>query len=432
MLEDKGSRKLFVDIAKIYVKAGKGGDGAVSFHRERCVASGGPDGGDGGKGGDVILKVDNDLTTLVNFKYKRKFVAQDGTAGGKNRCFGKSGKNLVIKVPRGTIVKDLETGRLIVDMTSKEEFVIAKGGSGGWGNQHFATAQKQAPRFSKPGMDGQERNLTLELKLLADVGLVGFPNVGKSTFISVVSEAKPKIANYHFTTLTPVLGVVKLEDSSFVVADIPGLIEGASDGVGLGHEFLRHIERCRLILHIVDVSGTEGRDPTEDFEKINFELKKFDEELSQRPQIVVANKCDVAAPQDVEKFKGYVQNLGYEVYEISAVTRSGVKEVVGAMARALSKLPPIRNYEPEITIEEEETENKNNRQFSVKKDNGVFVVEADWLFNILRSVDLEDYESLHYFQKVIKTSGIENELKNMGVQDGDTVRIFNLEFEYVG
>ncbi len=422
---------MFVDVAKIYVKAGKGGDGAVSFHRERCVASGGPDGGDGGKGGDVIFKVDDNLTTLIDFKYKKKFVAQDGSPGGKNRRFGKSGKSIVVNVPRGTIVKDSETQKLIADMTYKNELVIAKGGSGGWGNQHFATAQKQAPRFAKPGVDGQEWNLSLELKLLADVGLVGFPNVGKSTFISVVSEAKPKIANYHFTTLTPVLGVVKLEDSSFVVADIPGLIEGASDGIGLGHEFLRHIERCRLILHIVDVSRAEGRDPIEDFDKINVELKKFNEELFHKRQIVVANKCDVAEQAEIQRFRAYVQKLGYEVYEVSAATNKGVKNVVGAVANALSQLPPVMEYQPELVLEEIPVV-RNSRQFNIKKDGNVYVVEAGWLFNILNSVDLDDYESLHYFQKVIKTSGIEFELKNMGIKDGDTVRIFNLEFEYIG
>ncbi|MBP0979504.1 MAG: GTPase ObgE [Oscillospiraceae bacterium] len=426
---------MFIDIANIYVKAGKGGDGAVSFHRERCVTSGGPDGGDGGKGGDVILKVDNNLSTLINFKYKKRFIAQDGRPGGKKRCFGKSGENIIIKVPRGTLVKNAETGKVIVDMTNKDEFVIAKGGSGGWGNRHFATPEKQAPRFSKPGLDGQELNLSLELKLLADVGLVGFPNVGKSTFVSVVSEAKPKIANYHFTTLVPVLGVVKLYDeSSFVIADIPGLIEGASDGVGLGHEFLRHIDRCRLILHVVDVSGLEGRDPIEDFKKINLELKKFNQDLSQRPQIVVANKCDIAESSNINRFKNYIKNLGYEIFEISAVSNKGVKELINFVSKKLSELPPIREYEPEEEILEE-IEVKNNKEFEITKeivkDEVVYIVKATWLFNILKSVNLEDNESLYYFQKVIKTSGIESQLQKMGINDGDTVKIFNLEFEYI-
>ena len=422
---------MFIDIVNIYVKAGKGGDGAVSFHREKYVASGGPDGGDGGKGGDVILRTDDNLSTLINLKYKRKFIAQDGKPGGKNRCCGKSGEDIIINVPRGTVVKDLNTGKIIVDMTNKDHFIVAKGGSGGWGNRHFATPQKQAPRFSKPGLDGQEFNLSLELKLLADVGLIGFPNVGKSTFISVVSDAKPKIANYHFTTLTPVLGVVKLDDdSSFVIADIPGLIEGASDEIGLGHEFLRHVERCRLLLHIVDVSGLEGRDPIDDFNKINDELKKFNEELSQRPQIVIANKCDIAESDKIKRFKDYIKNRGFSVYEISAATNQGIKEVINFIAETLKELPPIREYEPEMIIEPE-INVKNNRDFEIVKDGEMYIVKADWLFNILSNVDLDDYESLHYFQKVIKSSGMDDKLQEMGINDGDTVRIFNLEFEYI-
>ncbi len=422
---------MFVDIVNIYVKAGKGGNGAVSFHRERCVTSGGPDGGDGGKGGDVILKTDNNISTLVDFKYKKKFIAQDGKPGGKKRCYGKKGEDVVIKVPAGTIVKNAKSGKIIVDMTNKDEFVIAKGGSGGWGNQHFATSSKQTPRFAKPGVDGQEFNLTLELKLLADVGLVGFPNVGKSTFISVVSEAKPTIANYHFTTLTPVLGVVKVDDdSSFVMADIPGLIEGASEGIGLGHEFLKHIERCRLILHVVDVSGIEGRAPIEDFEKINKELKFFNEELASRPQIVVANKCDIAEDKKVKEFEDYINKQGFELYKVSAVTKLGVQDVINCIAKKLNQLPPIKEYQPEAILEHENLV-KNNRDFSIKKDGEEYIIEAEWLFNILESANLDDYESLHYFQRVLKSSGIEDRLQKMGIKDGDTVRIFNLEFEYL-
>lgn len=422
---------MFVDVVNIYVKAGKGGNGAVSFHRERCITSGGPDGGDGGKGGDVILKADNNLSTLVDFKYKRKFIAQDGKPGSKKHCFGKSGDDVIIKVPIGTIVKDSQSGKIIVDMTNKDKFVIAKGGSGGWGNQHFATSSKQTPRFAKPGVNGQEFNLTLELKLLADVGLVGFPNVGKSTFISVVSEAKPTIANYHFTTLTPVLGVVKVDDHcSFVMADIPGLIEGASEGVGLGHKFLKHVERCRLILHVVDVSGIEGRNPIEDFEKINKELKLFNKDLYNRPQIVVANKCDIAETKKVNEFENYINKLGFGLYKISAITNLGIKDVIRGIAKKLNQLPPIKEYQPETVLEHENVV-KNNRNFSIKKNGEEYIIEAEWLFNILKAADLEDYESLHYFQRVLKSSGIEDRLQKMGIKDGDTVRIFNLEFEYL-
>ena len=423
---------MFIDIVKIYVKAGKGGNGAVSFHRDRCVASGGPDGGDGGKGGDVILQVDDHLSTLMNFRYKRKFIAQDGKPGYNKKCSGKSAEDLIIKVPRGTIVKDASTGRLIIDMSSKDQYKIANGGVGGWGNQHFATSKKQTPRFAKPGVDGEELNLILELKLLADVGLVGFPNVGKSSFISVVSEAKPKIANYHFTTLIPTLGVVKIDDDiSFVIADIPGLIEGASDGAGLGHEFLRHVERCRLILHVVDVSGSEGRDPIEEFKKINKELKRFNKELAEKPQIVIANKCDIATTKDIDKLKKYIIDNGFSFYQVSAITTQGVKEVINEVAKCLAKLEPIKQYEPDPIIEFEK-EIKNNREFEIVKDKEDYVIKADWLFNILNAADLDDYESLHYFQKVLKTSGIEDRLKKMGIKDGNTVRIFNLEFEYLG
>ena len=302
---------MFVDIAKIHLKAGKGGDVAVTFHREKYVAAGGPDGGDGGRGGNIVFRADSNLSTLADFRYKRKYAAENGQNGGASRCTGKSAPDLCISVPVGTLVKETETGRIIADISAEEPVVIAKGGNGGWGNQHFATATRQVPRFSKPGNPGEELDVTLELKLLADVGLIGFPNVGKSTLVSVVSEAKPKIANYHFTTLTPVLGVVRMgEGSSFVMADIPGLIEGAGEGVGLGHEFLRHVERCRMLLHVLDISGSEGRDPIEDFEKINKELAVFSEDLSLRPQIVVANKCDLLEDGEIEKYETYFREKG--------------------------------------------------------------------------------------------------------------------------
>ena len=333
----------FVDEVNISVQAGDGGDGCVSFHREKYVAAGGPDGGDGGRGGNIVFLVDDNLSTLIDFRYKRKYVAANGANGGPNNSFGKGADDLIIKVPRGTVVTDRQTGRLLADMSGSEPVIIAKGGRGGRGNARFATATRQIPRFAKPGFKGQKLELKLELKLLADVGLVGFPNVGKSTLISVVSSAKPKIANYHFTTLTPVLGVVKVsEGNSFVMADIPGLIEGASDGIGLGHEFLKHVERCRLIIHVVDVSGSECRDPIEDFEVINRELRRFSEELANAPQLVAANKCDLASKEQIERFKEYVASKGYQVFEISAATTQGTKELIAATANELSKLPPLK------------------------------------------------------------------------------------------
>jgi len=339
---------MFVDKAKITIKAGNGGDGAVSFHREKYVAAGGPDGGDGGKGGDIVFLADDNFSTLIDFRYKRKYTAPDGEAGSSRNCSGRNAENLIIRVPRGTLVKDAKTGRILADISTDEPKIIAKGGRGGKGNQHFATPTRQIPRFSKPGFPGDKLEITLELKLLADVGLVGFPNVGKSTLISVVSAAKPTIANYHFTTLTPVLGVVKVDEGkSFVMADIPGLIEGAAEGVGLGHEFLRHVERCRLIVHVVDVSGIEGRNPKEDFEIINRELKNFSEDLAQRPQLVAANKSDMATPEQIAEFKAYIEDMGLEFFEISAATTKGTKELVTAVADKLAELPPIKEYEPE-------------------------------------------------------------------------------------
>ncbi len=313
---------MFIDKARISVRAGDGGNGAVSFHREKYVAAGGPDGGDGGRGGDIVFAADKNMNTLIDFKYKKNYVAQSGAPGTTKRCTGKSGDNLVLRLPKGTLVKEAATGRVIADISGDEPVVIARGGRGGWGNSHFATPTRQIPRFAKAGIPGESLDLVLELKLLADVGLVGFPNVGKSTLISVVSNAKPEIANYHFTTLVPVLGVVRIsEGNSFVMADIPGLIEGASEGVGLGHDFLRHVDRCRLIVHIVDVSGFEGRDPKEDFEKINYELANFDAELAKRPQIVVANKCDLATDEQIASFRDYIAQKGYPVFAISAGRR---------------------------------------------------------------------------------------------------------------
>lgn len=424
---------MFVDQAKIYIKAGDGGDGAVSFHREKYVAAGGPDGGDGGKGGDIVFVVDDNISNLIDFRYKRKYVAEKGQNGGGKNCSGRNAPDLVVKVPRGTVVKEIKSGRILADLSTDEPAVIAHGGKGGRGNAHFATSTRQIPKFAKPGFRGDEYEVMLELKLIADVGLVGFPNVGKSTLISVVSAAKPKIANYHFTTLTPVLGVVKIEEGkSFVMADIPGLIEGASEGVGLGHEFLRHVERCRLIVHVIDVSGSEGRDPIEDFKAINHELENFSMELAEAPQIVAANKSDMATPEQVERLRNYVEDQGLLFYEISAATTKGTKELMYGVWERLSVLPPVKQFEAQpLTQEELDDKLISKKDFRVTVEDGVYFVEADWLLDILRTANMDDYSSLQYFQNVLRTSGIIDKLKEMGIEEGDTVSIFDFEFEYL-
>ena len=425
---------MLADTAAIYIEAGNGGNGLVSFHREKYVAAGGPDGGDGGKGGDIVFAVDDSLSTLIDFRYKRKFVAERGQNGSAKNCTGRNAPDLIIKVPRGTVVRDAATGRVMADMSSDEPKVLARGGKGGKGNARFATPTRQIPKFSKPGFMGESFEVSLELKLLADVGLVGFPNVGKSTLISVVSAAKPKIANYHFTTLTPVLGVVKIsEGHSFVMADIPGLIEGASEGVGLGHEFLRHVDRCRLIIHVVDVSGSEGRDPKEDFEIINRELKNFSEDLAKRPQIIAANKCDMATPEQIADFKAFAEKQGLSVFEISAATTQGTKELIDAAYRELEKLPPIKEYEVEPPAPAELDEQAGNgERFEITRgDDAVFYVTAPWLEHIMRTVDMDDYASLQYFQRVLRNSGIIDKLEEMGIEEGDTVNIFGFEFDFV-
>lgn len=424
---------MFVDQAKIYIKAGDGGDGAVSFHREKYVAAGGPDGGDGGKGGDIVFVVDDNISNLIDFRYKRKYVAEKGQNGGGKNCSGRNAPDLVAKVPRGTVVKEIKSGRILADLSTDEPAVIAHGGKGGRGNAHFATSTRQIPKFAKPGFRGDEYEVMLELKLIADVGLVGFPNVGKSTLISVVSAAKPKIANYHFTTLTPVLGVVKIEEGkSFVMADIPGLIEGASEGVGLGHEFLRHVERCRLIVHVIDVSGSEGRDPIEDFKAINHELENFSMELAEAPQIVAANKSDMATPEQVERLRNYVEDQGLLFYEISAATTKGTKELMYGVWERLSVLPPVKQFEAQpLTQEEIDDKLISKKDFRVTVEDGVYFVEADWLLDILRTANMDDYSSLQYFQNVLRTSGIIDKLEEMGIEEGDTVSIFDFEFEYL-
>lgn len=422
---------MFVDIAKIKIKGGDGGAGAVAFHREKYVAAGGPDGGDGGKGGDVVFVVDDNLATLADFRYKRKYSAPNGEGGKGGRCNGKKGKDLEIKVPRGTIIREANSKAVMADMSKTERFVAAKGGKGGWGNIHFATSTRQVPRFAKPGTPGEEWEVSLELKLLADVGLVGYPSVGKSSLISVVSQAKPKIGDYHFTTLVPNLGVVSMgEGSSFVIADIPGLIEGASEGIGLGHQFLRHIERCRMLIHIVDVSGSEGRNPIDDFEKINEELVKFNPELAQRPMIVAGNKIDMAEPEQIEEFKNYVNSKGYEYYSICAPICEGTKELMNVTWNMLQTLPPIKEYDTEEIPFEAFIEDNNSFKIT-KVDDGYFLVEAKWFPKVLKGIDITDYEALQYMQRVLEKSGIFDALREKGIQEGDIVSLYDIEFEYI-
>ncbi len=422
---------MFVDTAVVQVRAGSGGNGAVSFHREKYVAAGGPDGGDGGRGGNIVFVAQDGANTLSDFRYRRKFAAENGQSGGAKRCSGRSGEDCVIPVPRGTLIYDNATGRLMADMSSDEPFVAARGGRGGWGNTHFATATRQVPRFAKPGAPGEAYELRLELKLLADVGLVGFPNVGKSTLISVVSEAKPEIANYHFTTITPVLGVVRVEEgTSFVMADIPGVIEGASEGVGLGHEFLRHVDRCRLLVHVVDVSGSEGRDPLEDFEIINRELKAYNPELAARPMLVAGNKCDLTDDAAVEAFAKEMAARGCEFFPLMAAIAHGTDALVKRCAELLSKLPPIREYEPEPEPLPD-TSALEQKQVRIEKHGDVYFVEGEWLLRLMRTVNFDDYESVQYFQRVLQSTGVIDALVKAGVQEGDTVSLYDLEFDFV-
>ena len=422
---------MFIDKASIKIKAGDGGNGAVAFHREKFVNAGGPDGGDGGKGGDIVFVVDDNLSTLADFKYKRKYKAANGCDGQGGRRNGRKAEDLIIKVPRGTVIRENESGVIMADMSSDEPFIAAKGGRGGWGNSHFSTPTRQTPRFAKGGAPGEEWEVTLELKLLADVGLLGFPNVGKSSFISVVSQAKPIIADYHFTTITPVLGVVSMgEGSSFVIADIPGLIEGASEGIGLGHAFLRHVDRCRMLVHIVDVAGSEGRDPIEDFEKINLELERFNPELAHRPQIVAANKIDLATDEQRERFRAYIEEKGYEYFEMCAPIVEGTKEVIDAVAAKLATLPPVVRYEKE-EIPLDMLVKKQNTGFTITVEDDVYIVEAEWLIKILCRTDLDDYESLQYFQRVLISSGIIDALREKGINEGDIVSIYDYEFEFM-
>jgi GTP-binding protein len=423
---------MFVDKAKILIKAGNGGDGKVSFRREKYAPNGGPDGGDGGSGGNIIFEVSDEMRTLMDFRYKRKHVAESGEGGMPVNSSGKSGQNLIIKVPAGTIIRDVATGKAIADLKHPgERYIAARGGRGGQGNQHFATSTRQAPRFAQPGEKGDDREVELELKLLADIGLVGFPNVGKSTLLSMVTSARPKIANYHFTTLVPNLGVVDIGDGrSFVLADIPGIIEGAHTGVGLGHDFLRHIERTKVLIHILDASGIEGRDPIEDFNKINEELSLYNPKLATKPQLVACNKMDLpGAEENYEKIREALESQGYEIFKISAATKQGIAPLLD---KAFNLLEQYKDVEEPVEEIEDLLYSKDTgqRTFNVRRENEAFIVEGDFVEYLLASVNLDDSDSVKYFQKVLRKRGIVDELKRLGVQDGDTVKMYELEFEY--
>ena len=420
----------FIDTARISVRAGKGGNGAVAFHREKYVAAGGPDGGDGGDGGSIVLVVDDNMSTLMDFRYKRKYVAENGLDGQGARRNGRAGKPLTIRVPRGTLVRDAETNEIIKDMSDAEPFVLCRGGRGGWGNSHFATPTRQVPRFAKAGLEGESHDVILELKLLADVGLIGFPNVGKSTLLSVVSKARPKIANYHFTTLFPNLGVVYVDEGvSFVMADIPGIIEGASEGAGLGHDFLRHIDRCRLLVHVVDVSGSEGRDPVADFDAINAELAQYSPQLATRPQLVVANKIDIMADESLlDALRAHVEPLGYPIFALSAASHTGTRELTLAIAEKLSTLPPVTVYEPEYVPRPPKIDASEPLEITV--EDNTYIVSGKWLERLMSNINFSDYESRMYFDKMLRENGVFSQLEAMGIQDGDIVSMYNLEFEY--
>ncbi len=423
--------EMFVDKVRITVVGGRGGDGAVAFHREKYVASGGPDGGDGGHGGSVILRVNDNLSTLLDFRYKRKYAAECGQNGAGRNMSGKRGESLIIQVPRGTVVRDAQTNQIIVDMSTGEDFILAKGGRGGWGNAHYATPTRQIPRFAKAGLKGQERDVILELKLLADVGLVGFPNVGKSTLLSVTSNARPKIANYHFTTLFPNLGVIYVEEGvSFVMADIPGIIEGAAEGLGLGHDFLRHIDRCRLLIHVIDVSGSEGRDPVEDFDAIRAELENYSIDLADRPMIVAANKVDIMEPDsdNLERLRAHVQAHGCELYEISAGTTQGTRNLMRIVAEKLRTLPPVTIYEPEYVEVIEEVADPS--KFEIEHLGSTWVITGTWLERLINNINFDDYESRNYFDQMLRKCGLFARLEEMGIEDGDTVDIYDFAFEY--
>lgn len=425
---------MFADRAKIIIKSGKGGDGHVSFRREKYVPNGGPDGGDGGKGGDIIFEVDEGMNTLADYRHKRKFAAQNGEEGGKRNCHGKKGEDLILKVPEGTIIREAETDKVIADMSGENRRqIVLKGGNGGLGNQHYATSTMQAPKYAKPGQEAMELEVKLELKVIADVGLVGFPNVGKSTLLSRVTNAQPKIANYHFTTLNPNLGVVDFEDGGFVIADIPGLIEGASEGIGLGHEFLRHIERTKVMIHMVDAASVEGRDPIEDIRAINKELEAYNPKLLEKPQVIAANKIDAIYEGEneiIQKLRETFEPEGIEVYPISAVSGKGVKELLYAVKKLLehfSEEPIVfeQEYFPELQIAEDEP---ITVEYSEEEE--VYIVEGPKIEKMLGYTNIDSEKGFLFFQKFLKQQGIIKELEKLGIQDGDTVRMYELEFDY--
>ncbi|NLY78027.1 MAG: GTPase ObgE [Tissierellia bacterium] len=422
---------MFIDIAKISLKAGKGGDGAVAFRREKYEPSGGPFGGDGGDGGNIIIQGDESIRTLMDFRYKRHYKAENGENGKTKKQYGKKGQDLILKVPVGTLVKDAETGKVIVDIKEhNQQFIVARGGRGGRGNAKFATPTRQAPRFAEPGRKGEERTIILELKLLADVGLVGFPNVGKSTILSILTDARPKIANYHFTTLNPNLGVVRVEEGkSFVLADIPGLIEGAHKGAGLGLDFLRHIERTRLLVHVLDASGMEGRDPVEDFYKINDELFQYNEKLKEKPQIIVCNKMDLPGAEEwIEKIKEKFEPEGYKIYPISAATKEGIQQLKYAIWNALSEIET--EYETFDEVLDITAEPEKEDSIIVKKEDGKYIVEGSFIERLLYSINFNDLDSVRYFQNVMRNKGVVDKLIELGIQENDTVFICGYEFEF--
>lgn len=425
---------MFIDKVKIYIRSGDGGNGSVSFRREKYVSHGGPDGGDGGKGGDIIFTVDEGQNTLLYFKYKRKFVAQNGQGGMGSKCHGRNAENLEIPVPPGTIIKDCNTGKIIKDMSDSDvketgKFTILKGGKGGFGNTHFATPTRQTPNFAKAGLKGRELEVELELKMLADAGLVGMPSAGKSTIISMISAARPKIAEYHFTTLSPVLGVVDAKAGGYVLADIPGLIEGASEGEGLGHQFLRHIERCRLIVNVVDASGIEGRDPLDDLKVINEELEKYSPKLASRPRILAANKMDMSDDEVKMHLQKYADDNNIPIVFMCAAIGEGTDELKELISKELAHLPPLFVYEPEIDLEVPEIDETDD-EIKVTNINGVYHVEAPRIINVINSINFNDYESMAYFQKILRNSGIIDALEQKGIKDGDTVNIYDVEFDY--
>ncbi|MBR5798388.1 MAG: GTPase ObgE [Clostridia bacterium] len=420
----------FIDHVKIEIKAGDGGNGAIAFHREKYVSAGGPDGGDGGRGGNIVFRIDEGVNTLLAYRYRHKFVAGNDGDGKGNKIHGASADDLIIPVPRGTIIKDAETGAVIHDMSDGEDFIACRGGRGGWGNRHFATATRQVPMFAKNGTKGEHKFVSLELKMLADVGLIGFPSVGKSSILSRISAARPKIAEYHFTTLSPNLGVVRVHDEAgFVAADIPGLIEGAAEGAGLGHDFLRHVDRCRLLLHVVDISCYEGRDPIDDIKTINQELLRYSPVLAERPQIIIANKCDILDEElfDVAEFEEFVRENDWELMYVSAATGEGLREMIERVYERLQTLPPILTYEAEAVQEEEVV----GKETVIRREGGKFIVEGQWIFNLMNQVNFDDYESLNYFQRVLQRSGVFEQLEAAGCVDGDTVSMYDFEFEYV-